>query len=85
MLEMNEREKFLSIAVDQLPAASQEHYFSLATIWGEAGYEVQDVVKANGFEMQVGGKMHVAVFPETSRMNHACSPKYVYRSPSLLA
>ncbi|KAJ9501435.1 hypothetical protein H2202_003229 [Exophiala xenobiotica] len=84
-LSIDEREKFLAIAVDQLPAASQEHYFSLATIWDEAGYEVQDVVKANGFEMQVGGQMHVAVFPETSRMNHACSPNaQYYLEPDLL-
>ncbi len=54
-----------------LPAASREHYFSLATIYGQPHVAVQDVVKANAFEMQVGGQMHLAVFPETSRMNHA--------------
>lgn len=83
-LTIDEREKWLKIAISQLPAASQEHFFSLATIWNEEGYEVQGVIKANGFEMQVGGVMHVAVFPETSRLNHACSPKYVFPLHSLL-
>jgi hypothetical protein len=75
ILSTPERERFLRIAIDRLPAASKEHYLGLATIFHEPSVVVQDVVKANAFEMQVGGQMHLAVFPETSRMNHACSPK----------
>lgn len=75
LLSTVERERFLRVAVDQLPAASRERYFSLATIYDDPRVVVQDVVKANAFEMQVGGQMHLAVFPEASRMNHACGPK----------
>ncbi|KIW99917.1 uncharacterized protein Z518_10845 [Rhinocladiella mackenziei CBS 650.93] len=85
VLSTPEREKYLRLAVDQLPATSREQYFSLATIYGEPSVIVQDVVKANAFEMQVGGQMHLAVFPETSRMNHACGPNaQYYLEPSLL-
>jgi len=76
VLSTQEREEYLRIAVDQLPDASKEHYFSLATIYGKPSVIVQDVVKTNTFEMQVGGQMHMAVFPEAARMNHACAPKY---------
>jgi len=77
-LSVQEREKFLRIAVDQLPVATKQSYFSLATIFGDPTVIVQDVVKANAFEMQVGGQMHLALFPEPSRMNHDCAPKYVH-------
>jgi len=70
-----EREKYLQIAVKQLPEASQEHYFSLAKYYNDPSVVVQDVVKANSFEMQLGGLMHLTVFPEPSRLNHACAPK----------
>ncbi|KIV86914.1 hypothetical protein PV11_02490 [Exophiala sideris] len=85
VLSTIEREHFLRIAIDQLPAASREHYLSLATIYGNPSVVIQDVVKANAFEMQVGGQMHLAIFPETSRMNHACSPNaQYYLAPDLL-
>ncbi|OQV03011.1 SET domain-containing protein [Cladophialophora immunda] len=85
VLSTSERERFLRIAVDQLPAASRDVYLSLAKIYGEPSVVVQDVVKANAFEMQVGGQMHLAVFPEASRMNHACGPNaQYYLSPTLL-
>jgi ribosomal RNA assembly protein len=77
-LSARDREKFLRFAVDQLPVATKESYFSLATIFGDPTVIVQDVVKANAFEMQVGGQMHLAVIPEPSRMNHECAPKYVH-------
>ncbi|OAP57253.1 hypothetical protein AYL99_07991 [Fonsecaea erecta] len=85
VLSTAERERFLRLAVDQLPAASRDEYFSLAKIYGEPSVVVQDVVKANAFEMQVGGQMHLAVFPESSRMNHACAPNaQYYMSPTML-
>lgn len=75
ILSTEEREKFLQIALSQLPIESQEHYLGLAKIYHIPSVVVQDVCKANSFEMQVGGQMHLAVFPETSRINHACAPK----------
>jgi hypothetical protein len=71
-----EREKYFRIAVTQLPDATREMYESLATVYGYAQIKYQDVVKANTFQLEVGGHNHLSVFPETSRLNHACSPKY---------
>ncbi|KIY01129.1 uncharacterized protein Z520_02681 [Fonsecaea multimorphosa CBS 102226] len=85
VLSTSERERFLRVAVDQLPPASRDQYLGLAKIYGEPSVVVQDVVKANAFEMQVAGQMHLAVFPEASRMNHACAPNaQYYLSPGFL-
>jgi hypothetical protein len=75
VLSTQEREKFLRIALEQLPIASQEHYLSLARYYNEPSVVVQDIVKANVFEMQLAGQMHLVVVPEPSRLNHACAPK----------
>lgn len=74
-----EREKFFRIAVSQLPDATREMYLQLATVYGYPQIRYQDVVKANTFQLEVSGHNHLSVFPETSRLNHACSPKYVPR------
>jgi hypothetical protein len=71
------REEFYRVAVNQLPPRTKDSYLRLATVYGDPRVRAQDVVKANTFQMHVGGQNHLAVFPETSRLNHACSPKYV--------
>ncbi|KAH8653235.1 hypothetical protein BGZ60DRAFT_548855 [Tricladium varicosporioides] len=71
-------EIFLRIAIEQLPVASRDWYLGLATIFGIENLKVQDVLKANTFEVQVGGVMHLAVFPEQSRINHDCGPNAQY-------
>ena len=76
-LSTMEREKFFRIAVYQLPDATRDMYLKLATVYGDPRVRVQDIVKANTFQLQLGGQNHLAVFPETSRLNHACAPKYV--------
>jgi hypothetical protein len=77
ILSTMQREYYLRIALDQLPQASQDKYLALAKIYNEPSVVVQDVVKANAFGIHFDGKQHLAVFPETSRFNHACAPKYV--------
>jgi hypothetical protein len=77
-LSTMEREKFFRIAVDQLPQKTKEMYLGLATVYGIDQVKYQDVVKANTFQIGVEGVNHMAVFPETARLNHACAPKYVY-------
>lgn len=74
-----DREKLLRLAVQQLPAASRDAYLDLAKIYDEEDVVAQDVLKANGFDMEIGGLKHGAVFPEASRYNHACAPKYVFK------
>lgn len=76
-----EREKFFRIAVVQLPDSTRQMYESLATVYGYPQIKYQDVVKANTFQLDVGGQNHLAVFPETSRLNHACAPKYAFPRP----
>ena len=75
ILNTTERERYLQIGLSQLPEQSQEQYRALAKIYHLPEVVVQDVVKANSFEMHLGGQMHLAVFPESSRLNHACAPK----------
>ncbi|KAF1999530.1 SET domain-containing protein [Amniculicola lignicola CBS 123094] len=84
-LSTAEREKYWRIAIDQLPKETGEMYLGLATVFGIKSVVVQDVVKANSFQLDVGGATHLAVYPETSRMNHACSPNAQYNiDPTLL-
>jgi ribosomal RNA assembly protein len=73
-----EREKCWRFAVDQLPEKTRDAFMSLAYVFGDERVRVQDIVKANTFQVEVGGENHLAVFPETSRLNHACNPKYVF-------
>ena len=70
-----EREKFFKIAVSQLPKATREMYLGLATVYGLPQVKYQDVVKANTFQVVLEGVNHLAVWPETSRLNHECAPK----------
>lgn len=74
-LSTMEREKYYRVAVYQLPGNTRESYLQLAFVYGQPSIRVQDIVKANTFQLQVGGQNHLAVFPETSRLNHACGPK----------
>jgi hypothetical protein len=78
VLSTRDRERLLRIAIDQLPSGSRDAYLKLSTIYGNPDVIAQDVLKANNFEIQVGGEMHLAIFPETSRLNHDCAPKYVH-------
>ncbi|PSN73304.1 SET domain-containing protein [Corynespora cassiicola Philippines] len=83
-LSTMQREKYFRIAVSQLPEPTREAYLQLATVYGQPQVRVQDIVKANTFQLEVGGQNHLAVFPETSRLNHACSPNAQYYLDSAL-
>jgi hypothetical protein len=84
-LSTAEREKFFKLAVSQLPKATRDMYLRLATVYGLPQVKYQDVVKANTFQLELGGHNHLAVFPETSRLNHACAPNaQYYLDPRLL-
>jgi hypothetical protein len=71
-----DRERLYRVAVYQLPEATREAYLQLAYVYGQPNVRVQDIVKANTFQLEIGGLNHLAVFPETSRFNHDCAPKY---------
>jgi ribosomal RNA assembly protein len=70
-------ESGLSTAVEQLAEESKKAYYRLMGIYGHTTTRVQDRLKANAFEMQVGGVMHLALFPEANRIIHDCALKYV--------
>ncbi|KIX08681.1 uncharacterized protein Z518_03338 [Rhinocladiella mackenziei CBS 650.93] len=73
-----EREHYLRTAIEQLPTPTRSKFLDLTRIYDDDRIEVQDVIKANSFELQVGGVMHLAVFPESSRFNHDCAPNTQY-------
>jgi len=70
-----EREKYWRMAIEQLPQKIKEEFLGLSYVYGDERVRVQDIVKANTFQLEVGGVKHLAVWPETSRANHACCPK----------
>jgi hypothetical protein len=70
-----QREKLWRQAIEQLPGKMKEEFLGLSYVYGDARVRVQDIVKANTFQLEVGGANHLAVWPETSRANHACNPK----------
>ena len=70
-----DRENWWRRAIHQLPAKSRDEFLSLAYVFGDERVRVQDIVKANTFQVEVGGVNHLAIFPETSRLNHACNAK----------
>ncbi|KAH9865881.1 hypothetical protein J1614_009468 [Plenodomus biglobosus] len=77
-----DREKYWRKAISQLPDGKngedsiKDKFLRLATVYGDERVKVQDIVKANTFQLEVEGVNHLAVWPETSRLNHACGPKY---------
>ncbi|KAF1915285.1 hypothetical protein BDU57DRAFT_588186 [Ampelomyces quisqualis] len=77
-LTTHEREKWWRLAIEQLPAQTKEEFLGLAYVFGDERFRVQDIVQANTFQVEIGGRNHLAVWPETSRLNHACNPNAQY-------
>ncbi|ORY15292.1 hypothetical protein BCR34DRAFT_508666, partial [Clohesyomyces aquaticus] len=69
----------LNLAVDRLPAGTQELYMALAKSKGADADAVDDVFQTNSMGVEVGGVRHLAVVPEAARINHACRPNSYYR------
>ncbi|KAF1941812.1 SET domain-containing protein [Clathrospora elynae] len=77
-LSTAEREAWWRQAVEALPEEIKEKFLGLSFVYGDERVRVQDIVKANTFAVEIGGVSHLAVFPETSRVNHACGPNAQY-------
>jgi hypothetical protein len=75
ILPLRENEMFLRKAIEQLPPSTRSAYLSLSRMYDNPDVIIQDILKSNAFEIQVGGEMHLAIFPEPARMNHDCAPK----------
>jgi ribosomal RNA assembly protein len=74
-LDTMEREALWRVAIEQLPEKTRHMFLDLAVVFGDHRVKAQDVVKANTFQVVVGGGNHLVVWPETSRLNHECAPK----------
>ncbi|KAF1828636.1 SET domain-containing protein [Decorospora gaudefroyi] len=72
------RETWWRTAVDRLPEGVKKEFMGLTYVYGDERVRVQDIVKANTFQIEVGGVNHLVVWPETSRLNHACAPNAQY-------
>lgn len=72
------REALWRTAIAQLPPATREAFLDLVTIYNDPRVKVQDIVKANTFQMLLVASNHLAIFPETSRLNHDCAPNAQY-------
>lgn len=73
-----EREALWSLAITRLPRPTREAFMALTYIYGDPRVRVQDIVKGNTFQLAIAGANHLAVYPETSRLNHDCGPNAQY-------
>ena len=69
------REKLYQTAIDKLPEVTRERFLR------QTGDTIYDKIEKNSFRMFVNGdkkhSLHLALFPEVSKFNHDCRPKYV--------
>jgi hypothetical protein len=78
------REHFLTIALKQLNPSTQASFHNLSKMYHLPSVAAQDVVRSNAFELPLAHPsppcqhMHLAVFPEASRINHDCAPNAMY-------
>ncbi|KAJ4380459.1 hypothetical protein N0V86_003814 [Didymella sp. IMI 355093] len=73
-----DRESLWGTAISRLPRSTRDAFTSLMYIYGDARVRTQDIVKGNTFQLSVAGTNHLAIFPETSRLNHDCAPNAQY-------
>jgi len=79
ILSKPERERFLRLAMDQLPPPTRQAYLDLATMRHDPTILAQDIVSANSFEMVVKDNPHLAIIPEPARINHDCAPNAIFQ------
>lgn len=80
-----DREVLWLSAITRLPSPTRSSFLSLMHIYGDPRVRIQDITKANTFQLSIQGTNHLAIFPETSRLNHDCAPNAQYvLDPELL-
>ncbi|KAF9696110.1 hypothetical protein EKO04_006274 [Ascochyta lentis] len=80
-----DREALWRLAITRLPSSARLSFLDLTYIYGDARVRIQDITKANTFQLSILGTNHLAIFPETSRLNHDCAPNAQYvLDPNLL-
>lgn len=80
-----EREALWRTALLHLPQETRDKFLALSYVHQDERVRVQAIVQANTFQLNIDGINHLAVFPETSRLNHDCAPntQYVIESEML--
>lgn len=73
-----EREALWRTALLQLPQETRDSFLALSYVHKDKRVRVQAIVQANTFQLDIDGVNHLAVFPETSRLNHDCAPNAQY-------
>ncbi|KAF1924496.1 SET domain-containing protein, partial [Didymella exigua CBS 183.55] len=73
-----DRESLWSTAIARLPRITRDSFLSLMYIYGDPRVRHQDIVKGNTFQLELAGANHLAIFPESSRLNHDCAPNAQY-------
>ncbi|CAK7226248.1 hypothetical protein SBRCBS47491_006167 [Sporothrix bragantina] len=72
------RRRLIRRGLSQLPAATQERVYALSTSTG--GDVVDAILGTNTISLTLGmNQMHLGLYPELSRINHACNPNAYYR------
>ncbi|KAI8958061.1 SET domain-containing protein [Daldinia sp. FL1419] len=76
--------RLLHRAVDQM--ADPDRVLELARSSAFSGDIVEDVLRTNSFSFTLADESHMTLYPEVSRVNHACRPNSFIRfTPSSLA
>ncbi|KAL2176570.1 uncharacterized protein P884DRAFT_202686 [Thermothelomyces heterothallicus CBS 202.75] len=76
---LTDREKrvMMETSVKQLPPKQNWALKSLARSTG--GEPILDIIRTNGFGIEIDGVQHLAVFLDGSRVNHNCRPNSFWR------
>ncbi|KAI1161549.1 hypothetical protein F5B18DRAFT_434874 [Nemania serpens] len=73
--------RYLHLAADQL--SDPEKVLTLGRSSAKAVDIMEDILGTNGFSYTLGDDSHMALYPEVSRINHACRPNaFVRFSPT---
>jgi len=73
----------LDLAARSLPAARRKAFMRQGRAGdGEGGYRILDILLTNSFQLSLAGEgeaagFHYGNYPNASRINHDCRPKYV--------
>ncbi|KAF3005616.1 hypothetical protein E8E13_002502 [Curvularia kusanoi] len=72
------REALWHTAISRLPTQTRQSFLDLSYVHQDPRVRTQAIVQANTFQLTLGGANHLAIFPETSRLNHDCAPNAQY-------
>ncbi|KAK4108499.1 SET domain-containing protein, partial [Canariomyces notabilis] len=78
-IKRDQGRQLLREAIERLPAARKILDLARSSLDPDNVPAAEDVIKTNSFQVDIGGKGYMALFPEIARMNHACKPSALTR------